>query len=368
MHKKCLRCNFSLIFHSFQLLLIQTLISCVFSIFIYKYIVQQRRTWSAYLFGYGLVIPLACWLPFRLLEFSQVENLVLKMSFSTMPTIVVFKCLEAMYDTSLNTAVEASLQNYTIYYASLVNQVWDTKTNQRLHVTSTEFCSNLKTIFFQYMIVSVVRSYLSACQFQPFASNIDIHEYSISFQPGSLANNYCMALLTFYTLCVAFNLTGFVTGNLMGYAVKDVLYNPLVSTRSPRDFWRAQWNPVIGGALKVCLVHKRVWNISSNSYLTTFFLFHREQRFFQFVNTFRHESPLSQLFSWVVCSTIIHGPASFINTITNTMIKGNVSIAFFHSFGSSRPFSSIVEWSSWCNRSFRKLRLSNGVVSMYPCQ
>jgi hypothetical protein len=27
-----------------------------------------------------------------------------------------------------------------------------------------------------------------------------------------------------------------------------------------------------------------------------------------------------------------------------------------------------VEWSSWCNRSFRKLRLSNGVVSMYPCQ
>mmetsp|Transcript_20977 Transcript_20977/g.38089 ORF Transcript_20977/g.38089 Transcript_20977/m.38089 type:complete len:288 (-) Transcript_20977:128-991(-) len=137
-----------------------------------------------------------------------------------------------------------------IYYASLVNQVWDTKTNQRLHVTSTEFCSNLKTIFFQYMIVSVVRSYLSACQFQPFASNIDIHEYSISFQPGSLANNYCMALLTFYTLCVAFNLTGFVTGNLMGYTVKDVLYNPLVSTRSPRDFWRAQWNPVIGGALK----------------------------------------------------------------------------------------------------------------------
>ena len=159
--------------------------------------------------------------------------------FTTMPTIVVFRCLEAMYDTSLNTAVEASLQNYTIYYASLVNQVWDTKTNQRVHVTSTEFCSNLKTIFSQYMIVSVVRSYLSACQFQPFCFEYRYTRVFHFVSTGSLANNYCMALLTFYTLCVAFNLTGFVTGNLMGYSVKDVLYNPLVSTRSPRDFWRA---------------------------------------------------------------------------------------------------------------------------------
>lgn len=225
----------------------------MFAVVIYKYIVQQRRTISAYLLGFGIIIPLACHLPFRLLQVLGIENRVLKMSCTTLACVVSFRCVEAMYQTSLNTAVEASLSNYVVYYSSLINPLWDIKTNQRVLVTRKEVLCNLWTITCQYLILSVVLSYLLAFNFQPFYSQVHLEQFHISWnmiQPGQLANNYLVAILTFYALCVGFNITGFVN-NLQGYSVKDVLYNPLFRTRSPSDFWGRKWNPVIGGALKV---------------------------------------------------------------------------------------------------------------------
>lgn len=198
-------------------------------------------------------MPLSCWIPFELLETLNIQNCVLKMSLGTLPTIVVFRCIEAMYDTSLNTAVEASLANYVTYYSSIVNQVWNIKTNQRVPVTQKEFLSNTWTIVCQFCICSIVLSYLQAYNFQPFASNVQLEQFHASwdlFRPGQLANNYLVAVLTFYVLSVGFNLTGFA-GNLQGYAVADVLKSPLFVTKSPSDFWAKRWNPVIGGALKV---------------------------------------------------------------------------------------------------------------------
>jgi len=239
--------------HILQLLIIQTVIACLFSVVIYKYIVQQRRTTGAYLLGFGVVIPVACYAPFLLLETMDVQNRVLKMSCSTLACVVSFRCIEAMYNTSLNSAVEASIRNYMTYYSSLVNQVWDVKTNKRVPVTVNEVISHIWTITCQYLILSVVLSYLLAYNFKPFPSHVELEQFHVSWdllQPGQLANNYLVAVLTFYTLCVGFNITGFV-GNLQGFSVRDVLYNPLFRTKSPSNFWGAKWNPVIGGALKV---------------------------------------------------------------------------------------------------------------------
>ena len=211
---------------------------------------------NAYMLGFGIVIPLACWIPFVLLETLNVQNRVLKMSFATLPSVVVSKCIEAMYGTSLNTAVETSLSNFVLYCSSLVNQVWDTKTNKRLQVTNSEVLHHAWTIICQFLILSLVLSYLLAYNFKPFPSNVQVDQFSVSWDllnPGQLANNYLVAVLTFYTLCAGFNLTGFV-GNVQGYAVKDFLYCPLFRTKSPSDFWGRKWNPVIGGALKVSTI------------------------------------------------------------------------------------------------------------------
>jgi hypothetical protein len=196
--------------------------------------VKKRGTPSSYLIGYGLVIPLACWIPFPLLDYLQVQNKVLKMSFTTTPSIAAFRCIEAMHNTS-PCAVEASLINYVTYYSSLVNQVWDAKTKTRLKATRHEILGHAGMILGQFLLLSVVLSYLLANDFKPFHSNVQLDQFHLTWdliQPGQLANNYLLAVLTLYTLCVGFNLTGF-TGNLQGYAVKDFLTNPLFHSKSP---------------------------------------------------------------------------------------------------------------------------------------
>lgn len=249
-------CLFACLSHTLftQILLIQTIFTCLLAIPIYKFIVKQRPCGTQqYLFGFGIVIPIACWIPFQLLQWLNVQNCVLKMSFATLPSIVVFRCIEAMFDTSLNTAVEASLTNYVTYYSSLVNAVWDTKTNKRVQVTASEVLSHIWTILSQYVILSILLSYLSATNYQPFPSTVQLDQFQVTLellQPGQLLNNYLVGLLTLYTLCVGFNLTGFLN-NIQGYSVVDVLYCPMFCTKSVGDFWRSKWNPVIGGALKV---------------------------------------------------------------------------------------------------------------------
>jgi hypothetical protein len=234
--------------------MIQTVIACVFAVIIYKYIVKRRGLPASFLLGYGVLIPLACWIPFPLLAYLQVQNKVLKMSFTTLPSIAAFRCVEAMHNTSPK-AVEASLANYVHYYSSLVNHVWNSNTNTRVRATTREVLGNAGMIFGQFILLSGVLSLLLAFQFKPFSSNVQLDQFHVTWElihPGQLANNYLLAVLTLYSLAVGFNLMALM-GNLQGYAVRDFLRNPLFHSKSPSDFW-AKWNPVIGGALKASMI------------------------------------------------------------------------------------------------------------------
>src|SRR5210317_2241134 len=94
--------------------MVQAVIQTLFAAIIYRYIVQNRRTASAYLLGWGICIPLSFYLPFSLLEFFDIRNRVICLASSTLMTCVSFKCIEAMYNTSPS-VVEASLLNYVAY-------------------------------------------------------------------------------------------------------------------------------------------------------------------------------------------------------------------------------------------------------------
>ena len=120
-----------------QLVYISTLqipIQCAFAAIIYSFIIKKRGTTGAYLLGWGVIIPASCILPFYLLEFLDIRNKCLKLVGAQSPTVVVFRCIEAMYDTSPSPAVEASISNYITYYSSLVPCVWDSKTNGRKRI------------------------------------------------------------------------------------------------------------------------------------------------------------------------------------------------------------------------------------------
>lgn len=233
------------------LLIIQTICTCTFSVIIYKFIVKQRGSMTSFLIGYGFICPVVMLMPYELLEFLDLQNRTLKMSLATLPSIVVFRCVEAMHGTSPS-EVEFSLQNYVTYYSSLVDFCWDEKTHSRIKITAAQMQTNILRILVHFIAASLVLSYLLAHDFKPFPSNVELDQWHLTpelLYPGHLANAYLYGVLIFFTLGVGINLTAFGQ-NAQGWQTTDVFRNPLWSSYCPSEFWGKKWNLVVQGALK----------------------------------------------------------------------------------------------------------------------
>ena len=108
-----------------------------FACLIRKLIIQRRGTPTAYLVGYGIVIPAALYTPYYLLQVFELRNKSLKLAMGTVATVVFFRCIEAMYGTASHT-VESSMRVYAEYYTSLTPFEWDPKTRTRRKITSPD--------------------------------------------------------------------------------------------------------------------------------------------------------------------------------------------------------------------------------------
>jgi hypothetical protein len=75
-------------------LFIQAIVSVFFAIFIFSTIVKHRGSTSAFLIGYGLVIPTVIILPYKLIEELVVRNMCVMIGFASIPTVICFRCIE----------------------------------------------------------------------------------------------------------------------------------------------------------------------------------------------------------------------------------------------------------------------------------
>jgi hypothetical protein len=223
----------------------------IFAAIVYKFIVQQRNSVTAYLVGYGFVLPIVLAIPFILLEGLQIKNKITRLGLVTLPNIVFFRTLEAMYGTS-PAVVEATLGNYLTYYTSLMSFEWNPKTLQRRKVTSAELGGALVNIAFHFTLCSLVLSLLMHFDFQPFPSEVDLAAFTLSLDllsPSHLANSYLLVLLTYSVLATGFDLTAF-SDQAKGFFTKPIFRNPMLQSRSISEFWGTRWNLMIHRFLK----------------------------------------------------------------------------------------------------------------------
>jgi hypothetical protein len=167
----------------------------VCAVVVHKFIIPNRGTIGAYLLGWGAIVPLVLWLPFEMLEAWDIRNLVLKMCVTSLPMVVVFRTIEAMYDTS-PPVVEATLANYVTYYTAAIHHVWDPKTKMRAKVNSRQFLSNLLRVTYYYHWLSLSLSILMHYNFTPFESPVVLNTFHLNmdiFKPAHIANAYCLA-------------------------------------------------------------------------------------------------------------------------------------------------------------------------------
>ena len=239
-------------FFSHKSLVIQLGFQLIFAIIVYLFIVQRRGTTLSYLIGYGIVIPLTLlYIPFELLEYLVIYNCTIKLAFTTLPTIVCFRTIEAMHNTSPS-VVESSLGSYMIYYSTVSHFEWDNKTNKRKPITSTEIVSSALRILYFYIVTSLFLSFMIHVNYQLVPSSIELDSFNLSWDMLSwnhLVNTYCLAVLTYFVLALAFELVAFGE-QVKGYSIKPIFNNPLWSSRSIREFWSRKWDLMIQRVLK----------------------------------------------------------------------------------------------------------------------
>jgi len=240
------------------LVALQIPIQCAFAAIIYTFIVKKRGTPGAYLLGWGLIIPAACILPYYILELVDVHNKVIRLALGNVMTIVSFRCIEAMYSTFPNPAVEASISNYVIYYTALVPFVWDSTTNSPKRSRRTEVFSTFLWLFFVFHAYSLLLSFMIHHDFKPYANDaVKYDRFHLNlelFTPQHLANGYLMVVLTFLNLSLAFGTSAFGL-KALGFSTVPIFLNPLFASSTPTEFWTKRWNVMIHQTLKYGIFH-----------------------------------------------------------------------------------------------------------------
>jgi hypothetical protein len=166
----------------------------VAAIAIYYSIVKRRGTITSYLFGYGVVIPMAFHVATLMLEYLDIHNKDQKIIPSMLTTVIVCRCLEAMHGTS-PPVVEYSLGNYMTYYSTMVHCYWDDKTHTRVPITPFNAFLQLLRVAFMFVALSILGSFLLHFNFQVFNSPVELNSFYLSWgmlHPGHLANCYLL--------------------------------------------------------------------------------------------------------------------------------------------------------------------------------
>ena len=131
-----------------------------------------------------------------MIECYNLQNLSIKTIPSMLPLTVVFRTVEAMYNTA-PPRVEESLMKYMIYYTAGSHHIWDAKTN----TYATPSLHHMVTTFLQlvhyFLAVCLSLSFLLHYDFLPFPQSpvvlSDFHFSKDLLHPYHFANGYCHA-------------------------------------------------------------------------------------------------------------------------------------------------------------------------------
>ena len=234
----------------------------ILSFVVYRGIIQRRGTTASFLLGWGVIVPFSMAFPFWLIRVFGIENCILRLSLSTVPTMGIFRTIEAMCNTSPIPIVETSWEHYSLYWSSLHHFEWMTTGSGkkiRKKIQLDELLRNTMDLILTFTLLSLLLSAALYCNFQPFPSSVDLLSFAFQpaqlFAPAHLANSYCSVVVVYYALKFLFELDAWKSQVGDGVVTKPVFRRPLWASTGPRDFWSRRWNLMIHRILKHGVYH-----------------------------------------------------------------------------------------------------------------
>lgn len=225
----------------------------VLACIIYYGIIPNRNTPTAYVLGWGVIIPVSAYIPYLQVEYFDSYNRFVNLPATFLMGCIGVRCMSAMYIPTTPNYIEHSLTNYIVHCSTLGLYQWDDKTQAIAKANIRDTLGLLLEILFFFMVSSILVSWMIVTEFKPFESTVRLNQFDLwdgqIFHPHHLLNSYLHIWVLFSTFKIGFEAVGLVE-NLKGYATNRVFYNPLTQSSSVTEFWNVRWNRLIHNLLK----------------------------------------------------------------------------------------------------------------------
>lgn len=147
---------------------------------------------TAFLVGFGFVIPLSMWIPWVLMDVMGVDNVAVRMTLVPPPMLVSLRCLEAMAGFTPKVA-QSSLKQF-VYYAGLFLKPKMTKDGQEVEkATRQSIQKQLAMYGYGHIVFFVLFSWLKPYQYEPCPTQRPSTDIFITLDTCQLVNNFLAA-------------------------------------------------------------------------------------------------------------------------------------------------------------------------------
>jgi hypothetical protein len=146
---------------------------------------------QGYLVGYGLVIPLALWLPFQAIDWLDIRNVGFRLGCGSLPMTVTLRCLEAMHGV-VAPAAKQSLRDYVVSVGFILRPMFDRR-GQTIPLTRKIFVQTMLKHFVWLGIFTLLFHVAWPSGFYPFATAVEANDVLVSFEVGHLYNTFVQA-------------------------------------------------------------------------------------------------------------------------------------------------------------------------------
>jgi hypothetical protein len=240
------------------LLVAQTLAMIVLATIVYRVIIARRRRGSAlsHLLCWAIAVPIGVGFPPMLARIFGVRNRAVMATTSAFPILVICRSLEAFFDFSPR-YVEDSQWNYVVYYSSIIEYVFDTRTGSPAVARTSDVVRKGAMAVANLAVVSLLLSLVEVCSYRPFDATAaagggggggggPLGTTPMMDCVRHIGNNLVLAILTSSQIAAGTAAFGFGICCLAGKLTMDVFDSPMFKSTSVSDFWGRRWNRLVG--------------------------------------------------------------------------------------------------------------------------
>jgi len=245
-----------------ELLLLISVTACLAALLsplLYKYIVKQQGSVVSYVVCYVVVIPVLLLSPYPTFQILNIRNHIFRFCLGILlPITCLFKTTAVTHGFCPDYA-KTSKKAFAYFYACPMLMERDHKLDKFVPATISDLLSNLKVFLVGLLHTGILITFfqfipeiIPPLATGPLPPDSDWYDWKPLLDPRKWWLRNLLFGIFFQCLLTVFGEGMRLAQSLVtGYKTNILMDNPILSARSPSQFWGSKWNLVIHDVLKI---------------------------------------------------------------------------------------------------------------------